>query len=62
MDVEILPEPTEDERRAILEAIAATQTAGPDAYRSRWRDSGLDDLRGDAATEDPGRDPRVVEP
>ena len=57
----IFPEPTEAERRAILEALAETKSDVPDAYRSRWRDSGLDDLRSDASTEDSGGDPRVVE-
>jgi hypothetical protein len=61
MDLEIWPHPTEEERRAIIEALAADEPLRPDAYRSRWRASGLDDLRDDAAAEDSGGDPRVVE-
>lgn len=57
-----MPVPSDEERRAILEALAAAESSGPDVYQSRWRASGLDDLRGDAAAEDPGGDPRVVEP
>src|SRR5205823_4420132 len=54
VDVEIWPQPSDDERRAILAALGASAPTGPDAYRSRWRDSGLDDLRDDAAAEDAG--------
>jgi len=61
VEVEILPEPSEGERRALLEALAA-DGAGEAAPRSRWREAALDDLRGDATTEDAWGDPRVVEP
>ena len=61
MDVEIRPEPSETERRAILAALDGGDPI-PDAYTSRWRESALDDLRGGyASAEDPGRDPGVVE-
>jgi hypothetical protein len=61
VELEITPEPSDAERQAIL---ASLDGAGlrPEAYASRWRESGLDDLRGDASAEDAGRDPRVVEP
>ena len=61
MDVEITPEPSDAERQAIS---ASLDGAGlrPSAYASRWRESGLDDLRGDAAAQDPRRDTGVVEP
>ena len=62
MTVEILPEPSEDERRALLEALAADRVREAAAWRSRWREAALDDLRGDATTEDAWGDPRVVEP
>jgi hypothetical protein len=61
VELEITPEPSDAERQAIL---ASLDGAGlrPEAYASRWRESGLDDLRGDASAEDAGCDPRVVEP
>ena len=62
MTVEILPESSEDERRALLEALAADRVREAAAWRSRWREAALDDLRGDATTEDAWGDPRVVEP
>ena len=62
VDVEIWPSPTEEERRAIIEALGVDEPVRPDAYRSRWRASGFDDLRHDATAEDSGGDPRVVEP
>ena len=62
MEVEILPEPTEPERRVLLEALAADGGREVAAYRSRWRDAALDDLRGDATAEDAWDDSRVVEP
>lgn len=61
MELEITPEPTEAEREAILASLDGAELP-PDGYASRWRESGLDDLRGDASAEDPGRETRVVEP
>jgi hypothetical protein len=59
--VEITPEPNEDERRAILAALAAAE-ARPGAYTSRWRASALADLRDGALAEERGSDARIVEP
>jgi hypothetical protein len=61
MPIEITPEPNEDERRAILAALAAAETV-PAAYTSRWRASALDDLRDGALAQERGSDPGVVEP
>lgn len=61
MELEITPEPSEAERKAILASLDGDDLR-QDAYSSRWRESGLDDLRGDASAEDSGRDARVVEP
>jgi hypothetical protein len=61
MEAEIRPEPSDEERRAILAALARVG-ALPASYSSRWRDSALDDLRDDALAEQSGRDPRVVQP
>ena len=61
MDVKVEPEPSDDELRAILAALSETSGAAAD-YTSRWRASALDDLRGNAFAEEPGGDPRVVEP
>jgi len=61
MPMEITPEPTEDERRAILAALAAAERL-PAAYASRWRASALDDLRDGALAQERGSDPGVVEP
>jgi hypothetical protein len=51
--VVIKPEPTAEERRAILAALAALQ-AEPAVYASRWL--------GDALAEESWSDPGVVEP
>ena len=61
MVVDIAPEPSEDERRAILAALEPTRFV-PAAYASRWRASALDDLRDGALAEQSGGDARVVEP
>ena len=61
MTVEITPEPSEEERRAILAALEAVDTRPP-AYESRWRAVALDDLRDDALPQESGSNPRVVEP
>ena len=51
MELEITPEPTPEERRAIELALAAPE-------ESAWPGS----LDGGAAAEEPRREPRVVEP
>ena len=61
MAIEITPEPSEDERRAILAALESGQPA-PAGYTSRWRASALDDLRDGALAEQSRSDPGVVEP
>ncbi len=60
-DIEITPEPSDEERRAITAALARVD-ALPPSYSSRWRASALDDLRDDALAEQTRRDPGVVEP
>jgi hypothetical protein len=60
VNVEITPEPSPEERRAILDALEAAET-GPAAYESRWRASALDDLRDGALAEESGSDAGVVE-
>jgi hypothetical protein len=61
VNVEIKPEPTAEERRAIVAAMTAVQI-GPAAYASRWRAAALADLGDDALTEESWSDPGVVEP
>lgn len=61
MAIEIAPEPSEDERRAILAALEAAR-AVPAAYTSRWRASALADLSDGAFAEESGSDAGVVEP
>ena len=61
MTLHITPEPSEEERQAILEALEAVN-ARPPAYESRWRASALDDLRDGALAEESGSDSGVVEP
>ena len=60
MNIEITPEPTDEERRAILEALGAA-SAQPAVYASLWRASALADLRDGALAEESGGDARVVE-
>ena len=60
MAIDITPEPSEDERRAILTALEP-EKSGPAAYASRWRASALDDLRDGALAEESGGDAGVVE-
>jgi hypothetical protein len=43
MEPLIRPEPTEDERRAILAALAAGETQRPAVYESRWRRAALEE-------------------
>ena len=61
MPIEITPAPNEDERHAILAALAAADTV-QSTYTSRWRASALDDLRDGALAEERGSDAGVVEP
>ena len=61
MNVEITPEPTAEERRAILAALDAVE-AEPSAYTSRWRVSGLAELCDGALAEESGSDSGVVQP
>jgi hypothetical protein len=53
MELQITPEPTPEERRAIELALAAAEEA-----QSGWAAS----LDGGAAAQEPGREPGVVEP
>jgi hypothetical protein len=43
MEPLIRPEPTEDERRAILAALAEDEPRRPAAYESRWRQAALEE-------------------
>ena len=56
----IVPEPSAEERRAILEALDGANTR-PAAYASAWRTSALADLRDGALAEEGGSDAGVVE-
>ena len=60
MNVEITPEPSAEERRAILDALDELNSR-PGPYESRWRASALADLRDGALAEERGSDPGVVE-
>jgi hypothetical protein len=52
MEPEITPEPTAEERRAILAALAGEEPEEPDGYRSRWREAALEEgVSSDAASE-----------
>jgi hypothetical protein len=55
MELLIRPEPTEDERRAILAALDA-EPARPSVYASRWREAALEEGVSDDAPDelDPG--------
>jgi hypothetical protein len=61
MRIEIVPEPSPAERRAILAALesAPRSPVGPE---SRWWESALADLRYGASAQERGSDSRVVEP
>jgi len=61
MELEIRPEPCEEERRAIAAALARRDEA-PGAYSSGWSASALDDLRDGALAEEARSDAGVVEP
>jgi hypothetical protein len=58
---EIVPEPSEAERRAIR---AALETSAPEQAPadSRWWESALAELRDGAPAQERGGDPGVVEP
>jgi hypothetical protein len=43
MEPLIRPEPTEDERRAILAALAEDEPRRPAIYESRWRQAALEE-------------------
>ena len=43
MEPLIRPEPTEDERRAILAALAQAEPRRPAVYESRWRRTALEE-------------------
>jgi hypothetical protein len=52
MEPLIRPEPNEEERRAILAALAETKPRRPAAYESRWREAALEEgVSGDGADE-----------
>ena len=61
MELEIRPEPHDDERTAILAALVRLEEQ-PAAYTSGWSASALDDLRDGALAEDARSDPGVVQP
>jgi hypothetical protein len=50
MEPLIRPEPSEDERRAILAALEAGPSR-PDAYESRWREAALQEGASGGAPE-----------
>jgi hypothetical protein len=63
----VQPEPPDEaERAALLRALEEAlgeDGAGPAGYSSRWWRAGLADVElGGSAPEEPGREPRVVEP
>jgi hypothetical protein len=43
MEPLIRPEPTEEERRAILAALAEAEPQRPAVYDSRWRETALEE-------------------
>lgn len=60
MDVEITPEPSPEERRALLASLERL-LAGPGeppAYRSRWREEGVLENTQDAVGYDAAARPR----
>jgi hypothetical protein len=60
VNVEITPEPSAEERRAILDALDE-MNGRPAPYESRWRASALAELRDGALAEESGSDAGVVE-
>ena len=61
MKIEIKPEPTEAERRAIDAALRGHRAASS-PYDSPWRAAALADLRDGLLAEESRSDPGVVEP
>ena len=61
MDLEVTPQPRDDERRAIAAALAEVATA-PAVYASPWRRAALEELGDDALPQQGGSDARIVEP
>jgi hypothetical protein len=52
MEPLIRPEPSEEERRAILAALAEAEPRRPAAYESRWREAALEEgVSGDGGDE-----------
>ena len=52
MEPEITPEPTADERRAILAALDDQEPSAAAGYRSRWREAALEEgVSADLAVE-----------
>jgi hypothetical protein len=43
MEPQIRPEPTAEEKRAILAALVDDEPAWPPGYRSRWREAALEE-------------------
>jgi hypothetical protein len=62
----VQPEPTDEaEREALLQALKralADEAGGASVYGTHWWRSGLEDLGGGPAAEQPWGEPRVVEP
>jgi predicted Zn-dependent peptidase len=55
MEPVIRPEPTDEERRAILEELGADEPREPGVYGSRWREAALEEgLQGEASAEPGG--------
>jgi hypothetical protein len=59
MEPEISPEPTADERRAILAALDDEEPSAPAGYRSRWREAALEE--GASADVAPERDSAIAD-
>jgi hypothetical protein len=51
VEPEIRPEPSEDERRAILLALAQDERSEPSLYRTRWREAAFEEGVADDAAE-----------
>lgn len=53
MEAEIRPEPTPEERAAILAALEnlLAEGSGPPAYRSAWREAGIHENLDDSGEE-----------
>jgi hypothetical protein len=57
MEPRIRPEPTDDERRAILAALEQDERDEPSFYRSRWRAAALEEAVGDGEQAEPDGSP-----